>query len=481
MTFLELILFLTALALLVVLSFFGAHRKIQKALTLLGLAVFTLHLLVGLLRWQMALVYLVMFLLGLLYFKKSTSYLFLRVFGFLMGIVLMGSSVFYAVTMPILDLDAPQGKYEVGNTVLTVRDEGRMEFRSKDPNDKRELLVEIWYPGEGRTGGAKTLWAGLYSGEGDVVSFFLNYLQEIQTHSHPNLAPAKGSYPLILFNHGLQMFSSQNTLLMEHLASHGYIVASIGHPYESIRVDLGQDKVILPEFVTSLEKFKEGMQWIAESSEPVVAVHKEIASLTDREARGKRVLTVLEKADAINSTAVEWTKDNQYVLSWLLENPPALSGSLPTIDPEKIGVMGMSIGGATAGELCLVDPRVVAGINIDGLPYGVHQKDSLKVPFMLLTSEDGKGMHDFMFLQSQADYYECHLTKTRHADLTDLAVVWPILKYYGQSGELSGKRVVEIMNTAILNFWEQYLKGEETYNLSKSTFPELHVQSNRSD
>lgn len=479
MAFLEFVLFLTTLVLLVILSFFGRHRKTQKVLLLSNLVIFVLHLLIGVLRWQMCFVYLVMFLLCLLYFKKSITHPFFRIVGVFFAILLMGTSIFYATTMPILALDAPQGKYAVGYTLLTLTDESRLEFRSRDPNDKRELLVELWYPGEGQAGKTKPLWAGLYSGKRDVVSFFTDYLREIRTHSHHGLAPVKGSYPLVLFNHGLQMFSSQNTLLMEHLASHGYIVASIGHPYESIRVDLGPDKVILPEFVTSLEKFKEGMQWIAESSEPVLEVQKEIATMTDRQARGKRVREVLEKAGAINSTVREWTKDNRYVLSWLLQNPSRLSGILPTIDPEKIGAMGMSIGGATAGELCLVDPRVVAGINIDGLPYGTHQRDSLKVPFMLLTSDDGKGMHDFVFLQSRADYYEYHLAQTRHADLTDMAIVWPILKYYGQSGELSGKRVVEITNRTVLDFWEHYLKGDQDDDLSTPAFPELSVRSKK--
>ncbi len=479
MQILELILLFITLVLLIFLSFFGKRRKIQKLLIQISLGIFVLHIIFEVVRWQMTFVYLVMFVLGLLYFKKSIGHLFFRILGFLFAIMLTGTSVFYSKTMPILKLDEPQGKYVVGNTLATILDEKRDEYHSKDPNDKRELLVEIWYPGkQGSVMKAKTLWSGLYSGKKDIISFFTNYLQEIRTHSFPNLAPAQGSFPLILFNHGLQMFTSQNTLLMEHMASHGYIVASIGHPYESIRVDLGQDKVILPEFISSFEKFNEGMQWIEESSAPIAEAQKTIASITDREERGKIVLASIEKADGINKTVVAWTKDTQCVLSWLLENPSNLSGLIPNINPAKIGVMGMSIGGATAGELCKVDHRITAGINIDGLQYGTTQKDSLNVPFMMFASDDGNGMNDFMFLQSRKDYYEYHLKTTSHADLTDMAIIWPILKFYGQSGELSGKRVVEIMNTVILNFWEQYLKGKPESDLSKTSFPELTIQFN---
>ncbi len=479
MQFLELILLFITLVLLIVLSFFGKCRKIQKLLIQISLGIFVLHMLFEVIRWQMAFVYLVMIVLGLFYFKKSISYLFFRILGFLFAMVLTGTSVFYATTMPILKLDEPRGKYVVGNTLVTVLDENRSEYHTKDPNDKMELLVEIWYPGrQGSVTKAKTLWSGLYSGRKDIISFFTNYLQEIRTHSFPNLEPVKGSYPLILFNHGLQMFTSQNTLLMEHLASHGYIVASIGHPYESIRIDLGQDNVILPEFVSSFEKFNEGMQWIAEASEPIEEARKTIASITDPEERGKIVLASIEKADAINNMVVAWTKDTQYVLSWLLSDPSKLRGLIPDINAAKIGIMGMSIGGATAGELCKVDHRITAGINLDGLQYGITQKDSLNVPFMIFASDDGTGMNDFLFMQSTTDYYEYHLNATRHADLTDMAIIWPILKFYGQSGELQGRRIVEIMNTVILNFWDQYLKGKPESDLSKTFFPELTIHSN---
>lgn len=425
----------------------------------------------------MALVYMTMVILGLLYFKKTTAPLYYRIVGVLFALVLLGISFFFSTTMPILKLDAPKGRYTVGTTLVKILDEKRDEYHTQEPNDKRELIVEIWYPGiQDPMKETNTLWSGLYSGENDVIRFFTNYLRKIHTHSVPNLEPVSGSFPLILFNHGLQMFTSQNTLLMEHLASHGYVVASIGHPYESIRVHLGQGRVVLPEFVLSLEKFKEGMRWIAESSEPILKARKKIATLTDREERSKIVLAAIEKADTVNETVITWTRDTQFVLSLILGNVPEISSLIPDIDTSKIGVMGMSIGGATAAELCKVDNRVMAGINLDGLHYGTTQNDSLNIPFMMFTSDDGTGMNDFLFLQSKKDYYEYHLRSTRHSDLTDMAIVWPILKFYGQSGQLKGRRVMEIMNTTLLDFWDYYLKGKTQKDLSTTRFPELHVE-----
>jgi hypothetical protein len=43
-------------------------------------------------------------------------------------------------------------------------------------------------------------------------------------------------------------FAEQNTLLMEHLASHGYVVFGINHTYTSMRVVSADGRVIYPDF-----------------------------------------------------------------------------------------------------------------------------------------------------------------------------------------------------------------------------------------
>lgn len=477
MQFLEHLLLFNTVALLIIISFYGRRRSIQKVLLFLGTGIFILHNFLETPRWQMAFVYLIFGVLVLLYFKKSIAPLYLRITGSLVAMILLGTSVLYATGMPVISLKEPAGTYPVGHIWATLLDNERNEPHSADPFDKRALLLEVWYPGKGRRDGKPmALWSGLYSGKKDIIHFFTNYLQEVPTHSFPNQEPAKGRYPLILFNHGLQMFTAQNTLLMEHLASNGYIVASKGHPFESIRVDLGQGKVILPEFISSLDKFREGMQWIAEASAPFEGAQKAIAALTEREERGNLVLAAIEQADAIIETVVTWIRDSRFVLDRLLETSP-LSGSIPDIDTVKIGIMGMSVGGAVAGEFCKVDPRVAAGINLDGLQYGTTQRDSLQVPFMMFASDDGHGMNDFMFLRSKQAYYEYSLRGTKHADLTDMAIIWPILKYYDQSGTLPAERTVEIARAVILDFWDHYLKDREN-ELTSHHFPELTLKTN---
>jgi hypothetical protein len=261
---------------------------------------------------------------------------------------------------------------------------------------------------------------------------------------------------------------------MEHLASNGYIVVSIAHPFESLRVNLEQGGTVLPEFITSLEKFRESMEWISEASDPIGAAQDSLKSVESKEERSEIMLSAIRDSE-LNLIVEEWTEDNQYVLDRILapgENPLDFPHF---IDTTKIGIMGMSIGGATAGEFCKIDHRVKAGINIDGLQYGNNSADSLELPFMMVYSDDGLGLNDFMMLRSKDDYYEYHFRGTRHSDFTDMILIWPVLKVYGQQGNIPGDRVVELTNKVITNFWDHYLKQKPFYMFQEADYPELEV------
>jgi len=411
--------------------------------------------------------------------KRSIAHPVFRWIGFFFGLLFIFTSVFFAIGMPVITLPEPTGNYDVGTSSFSLMDEERDEIHTDDPNDKRELFVEVWYPGELQEPVTpKSLWSELYSGQRDVVRFTLNYLKRVKTHSYPDipLALDEGPFPVILFNHALQMFTSQNTLLMEHLASNGYIVVSIAHPYESLRVNLAQGGTVLPEFITSFERFNEAIEWIKKTSAPIATSKDSIQSIESREERSEIMLRAIRNAD-LNQVVEEWTKDNQYVLDRTLTTDENPLNFHHLIDTTRIGIMGMSIGGATSGEFCKIDHRVKAGINVDGLQYGNTYADSLNVPFMMVYSDDGVGLNDFMMLRSKQDYYEYHFRGTRHADFTDIVLVWPVMKIYGQLGNIPGKRITELTNNVILNFWDHYLKQKPFYQFQEADYPELEVVS----
>ena len=51
-----------------------------------------------------------------------------------------------------VELPTPTGKHAVGRTSFHWIDSSRFEEITDDPNDRRELMVTIWYPAESATG-----------------------------------------------------------------------------------------------------------------------------------------------------------------------------------------------------------------------------------------------------------------------------------------------------------------------------------------
>lgn len=56
---------------------------------------------------------------------------------------------------------------------------------------------------------------------------------------------------------------------------------------------------------------------------------------------------------------------------------------------QRLGIVGHSLGGATALQFCHDDRRCKAGIDLDGAPFGSVVADGLKQPFLFLLSDHG--------------------------------------------------------------------------------------------
>lgn len=145
-------------------------------------------------------------------------------------------------------LPVPTGPFHVGKVVVHVTDKSRIEPLSSN-HDFRELMVDIWYPADPSPGEPAAYLD---------VSAFLNALgsdgfkqqlgeasdaikRGVPTHAVLNAPFARSSTsttrkaPLLVFSPGGGLVPEIYTAQMENLASHGYIVAAICHPYDAIR------------------------------------------------------------------------------------------------------------------------------------------------------------------------------------------------------------------------------------------------------
>lgn len=105
---------------------------------------------------------------------------------------------------------AAKGPYRTG--VVTV------DFIDADRNG-RVLKTEIWYPTDA-----------------DPPTELERYpATTVVCRSRRNAKPLEGPFPLLVFSHGLTGTREQSTYLAEHLASHGYVIASADHQYNTRR------------------------------------------------------------------------------------------------------------------------------------------------------------------------------------------------------------------------------------------------------
>ncbi|MBW2290193.1 MAG: alpha/beta fold hydrolase [Deltaproteobacteria bacterium] len=117
-----------------------------------------------------------------------------------------------APTASAIDLPDVIGPNQVGHTAYSIFDAAR---------SGRELPLHIWYPADA------TAWTG---GTFTFIELVAGAAGLTSTVAKDDVAlPAAGNYPLIVFSHGFGGFNIQSISLMEHLASHGFVVVSPNH------------------------------------------------------------------------------------------------------------------------------------------------------------------------------------------------------------------------------------------------------------
>ena len=103
--------------------------------------------------------------------------------------------------------------------------------------------ITVFYPGlegdeEGKARASYDLRAWLPPGEAAK----LTDAQTFAIDAFADLAPADpdgGPYPLVVFSHGLAGYRMQSTFLTTHLASWGFVVATVEHPYRDLTAVFG--------------------------------------------------------------------------------------------------------------------------------------------------------------------------------------------------------------------------------------------------
>ncbi|GJM12246.1 MAG: hypothetical protein DHS20C12_06490 [Pseudohongiella sp.] len=305
---------------------------------------------------------------------------------------------------------------------------------------------------------------------------------------------------------------------MEHLASNGYVILSIAHPYQSLKVnlpsagtvtltsDLPQDtgfdirsmerglgskirrelsssaleysptKALILELVDkyAVAETQEDRELVVENALELDAL-KPYLHLMTRESLGE----YLRYVHGYQHRQIEyWVEDTQFVADEISEIYTVVDGLSEVLDTTEFGVFGMSFGGSAAGEFCKIDSRCQAGVNLDGTQFGRHWDLPLNAPFLMFYSEEHQGGNDYAYMPPRTDYREYTVRQSTHVDFLDLAYTHPILKTLGAGGEIEGERMMEILNIVSLDFFNEFLKGKSGSNGVYDDIPELLVRDN---
>jgi dienelactone hydrolase len=338
----------------------ASRKRMPELLNRLSLGVLALAVLARIIqghRWQLVfwqlLAVLVAAFAGLRMWRPEHSIKLTRILGRVVLVItlLIGGVALLMEVFPTLP--APTGEFSVGSQVFHWSDPSREEALTADAGDMREVVAQAWYPSD-TSEGRPTDYLGTKASaslmDGVRASVFEGY-RDIDTHSTDLSAVSAGrtKWPVLLFSPGLSVARQSYTALLTEVASRGYVVVAISHPYDSPASQLLDGNVV---------------------------------SAGDASGAGA-------KEGQIAGRAV----DSRFALDQLqtlakTEPDSPLAGHM---DLEHVGIFGHSFGGATAVQAVENDPRFLAGLNIDGSLFR-DDIPELDRPFLWLESGDG-GSH----------------------------------------------------------------------------------------
>ncbi len=261
--------------------------------------------------------------------------------------------VLAAPHQPRLTLPPPTGPHRVGTVPLHLVDTSRPDPIT--PGRYRDLMASVWYPAARdarRHPVAPWMPAASWHALIESVGIDPDAAAAPRTAGHEG-APVlrtRDRLPVVLFSHGNDTCRAENTIVVQELASHGYVVVTVDSPYDGYCA------------------FPDGRLTVA-LDDPPYPYNTPWGHAND-------VRFVLDRIEDIAAG----------------RNPDAGRRPLPTglgaaLDLRRIGMFGWSKGATATALVMNTDERVRAGLALDGPMQSQPPVAEVDRPFMLMTAE----------------------------------------------------------------------------------------------
>lgn len=352
-----------------------------------------------------------------------------------LGILVLAVSLMPAMLFTGYEGLETTGTYGVKQTSAILVDESRTESFETD-GSKREIPVHFYYP-------------------------------EIEN-------VGENSFPLVLFSHGAFGYYQSNTSTYMELASHGYVVVSLDHPYHSFFTEDTDGQLITVD-----PNFMQEVMYINQENVPEEEIF-ELSSkwLAIRTADINFVLDCVEDAKAKGVCQAEWFVTSEDMKKDILE-------VLAMADVDKIGLMGHSLGGAASVTLGREREDIDAVIDLDGTMLGEqlsyengsyqYYEEAYPIPLLAIDNEEHYLQEDItdalyvnnVVLENAMDSTHTYFVGSGHMNFTDLPLFSPALASLLGTGTIDETECIKTMNEIVLQYFNYYLKDEGELNINQ--------------
>lgn len=358
-------------------------------------------------------------------------------------------------------LPAPTGHDQAGTVRLHLVDPTRTDPTSPT-HAVRELMVQVWYPATD-TGdfpptpyltplaAAHFLTVTHPTPPGTTLPPTTGHIGAPVDHRH-------GPYPIVLYSPGGFNDAAMDTGVVEDLVSHGYVVVTMDDTNESPEVEFPDGRLVVGTF---------GPDTIP-------------TSIQAQQLRADDARFVLDELTVLNEGG----------------NPDAEHTPLPrdmagSLELSEVGMFGWSIGGAASAQAMHDDPRITAGINLDGTFWGPLAQQGVNRPFLLMTGSEHTEQNDpslGSFLSaSTGPKLHLALDNSQHPSFSDFEELVPQLaQALGLTpsdvaalvGTIAPKTAIADERVYIRAFFDNYLRDRDDHLLDGPSprFPDIQFQ-----